>query len=244
MFFLLGYIGIGIFSVPDILVASILCGGSIFVAIVLTLLFRLMKTVKENCLNIAETLIGVIDARDPNLKGHSQYVRNLTILLYEYLPPEKKRSINRISLEFAALMHDVGKLGIPEQILNKPAALTDEEWSVMRNHPRLGVDILRPLYSFREILSWIEYHHERIDGAGYYKITGREIPYASKVIAVADTYSAITMRRSYKPPRSHEDAISIMTEVSGTQLDAELVDIFCHIPRERIIECVPKNVEV
>lgn len=244
IFFLIGYLFVAFLGNPDLMMGGILCGGSIFVSIVLTLMFRLIRTVKENCLNIAETLISVVDARDPNLRGHSLYVRNVSMLLYEYLPSNKKASINKISLEFAALMHDIGKLGIPEQILNKPAKLSDDEWTIMRNHPRLGVEILNPLKSFREILPWIEYHHEQLDGSGYYRVKGEDIPYASKVISVADTYSAITMKRSYKPPRSHEEAIEIMREVAGRQLDAELVDIFCRIPKERVLECVPEKVEV
>ncbi len=242
-FFLTGYLLVAFLGKPDLVVAGILFGGSVFVAIVLTIMFRLMKTVKDNCLSIAETLISVIDTRDPNLKGHSQHVRNLTMLLYEYLPQEKKRSINKISLEYAALMHDVGKLGIPEYIINKPSALNEEEWFVMRTHPRLGVEILNPLTSFREIFPWIEYHHERIDGKGYYKMPGSDIPYASRILTIADTYSAITMKRSYKPPKSHDEAIRIMKEVAGIQLDSELVEIFCSIPKEKLMSCAPRNIE-
>lgn len=177
IFFLIGYILVAVLGNPDAIMAGILLGGSIFVAIVLTLMIRLVKTTKMNSLDIAETLIGVVDARDPNLKGHSRYVQNLTMLLYEYLPASKKIGINELSLEYAALMHDVGKLGIPESILNKPAKLDDEEWKVMKTHPRVGVEILNSLPSFREILPWIEYHHERVDGKGYYSIPGDEIPY-------------------------------------------------------------------
>ncbi len=244
VFFLVGYILVAAFGKPDLIIAGILFGGSIFVAIVLTLLFGLIGTVKENSLNIAETLISVVDARDPNLRGHSRYVQNVTVVLYDQLPPEKKKGINKVSLEYAALMHDVGKLGIPETILNKPGALNDEEWKVMRNHPRLSREILDPLQSLREILPWIEYHHERIDGKGYYGIKENEIPYAAKIIAVADTYSAITMRRSYKPPRTYEEAAEIMKKAAGTQLDRELVDVFLTIPRERLEACVPEGVEV
>ena len=244
VFFLVGYILVAAFGKPDLIIAGILFGGSIFVAIVLTLLFGLIGTVKENSLNIAETLISVVDARDPNLRGHSRYVQNVTVALYDQLPPEKRKGINKVSLEYAALMHDVGKLGIPETILNKPGALNDEEWRVMRNHPRLSREILDPLQSLREILPWIEYHHERIDGKGYYGIKENEIPYAAKIIAVADTYSAITMRRSYKPPRTYEEAAEIMKKAAGTQLDRELVDVFLTIPRERLEACVPEGVEV
>ncbi len=244
IFFLIGYLVVAFFGKPDLMVAGILFGGSIFVAIVLTLMFRLIQTVKENSLDIAQTLISVVDARDPNLQGHSVYVRNVALVIYDHLPAAKKNGINRVSLEFAALMHDVGKLGIPEKILNKPAQLTDEEWKIMRNHPKIGTQILKSLKSLREILPWIENHHERIDGRGYYKLESNEIPYPAKIIAVADTYSAITMRRSYKPPRTYEDAVSIMREVAGTQLDAGLVDLFMKIPKEQLEACVPENVEV
>ena len=244
IFFLIGYILVTLIGKPDIIIAGILFGGSIFVAIVLTLIFRLISTVKENSLNIAETLISVVDARDPNLRGHSRYVQNVTMAIYDHLPSENKNGINRVSLEFAALMHDVGKLGIPENILNKPGALDDDEWKIMRNHPRLSREILDPLQSLREILPWIEYHHERVDGRGYYSVKPEDIPYPAKIIAVADTYSAITMRRSYKPPRTYEEAVSIMKEAAGTQLDASLVKIFLKIPKERLLSCVPEDVEV
>lgn len=244
VFFLVGYILVAVFGKPDIIVGSILFGGSIFVSIVLTLIFRLISTVKDNSLNIAETLISVVDARDPNLRGHSRYVQNVTMAIYDQLPQAKKNGLNRVSLEFAALMHDVGKLGIPESILNKPGALNDDEWMIMRNHPKLSREILNPLKSLREILPWIEYHHERIDGRGYYSVKEADIPYPAKIIAVADTYSAITMRRSYKSPRSYEEAVRIMKDVAGTQLDKELVDVFLTIPKERLDACVPEGVEV
>ena len=147
-------------------------------------------------------------------------------------------------VRFAALMHDIGKLGIPEEILNKPAPLTDDEWKIMRNHPRIGTQILEPLNSFREILPWIEYHHERLDGNGYYKIPPEELNTATRMIALADTYCAITMRRSYKNPRTYEDAVSVFKKVSGTQLDPVLIDIFLTIPKEALRACVPASVEV
>ncbi|MBQ6442663.1 MAG: HD domain-containing protein [Lachnospiraceae bacterium] len=244
IFFFIGYILVAILGKPDLVIAGILFGGSIFVALVLSLLFYLTATIKENALNIAETLISVVDARDPNLRGHSRYVQNVTMALYDHLPQEKKEGINRVSLEFGALMHDVGKLGIPEEILNKPGPLDDQEWAIMKNHPRLSRKIMQPLKSLQEILPWVEFHHERIDGKGYYGLKEQDIPYASKIIAVADTYSAITMKRSYKPSRSYEEAIEVMKEASGTQLDKELMEVFSGIPKEDLLSCVPEGVEV
>ena len=244
VFFLIGYILVAAFGNPDPVIAGILLGGSIFVAIVLSLIFHLIETIKENALNIAETLISVVDARDPNLRGHSRYVQNVTMVLYDNLPQEKKEGINRVSLEFGALMHDVGKLGIPEEILNKPGPLDDQEWEIMKNHPRLSCKIMQPLKSLREILPWVEYHHERIDGKGYYGLKEQDIPYASKIIAVADTFSAITMKRSYKPSRSYDEAIGVMKEAAGTQLDKELMEVFVNIPKYDLLSCVPEGVEV
>lgn len=238
-FFLIGYIMVAVFGKPDILMAMILFGGSIFVSIVNNLMEKLLETVKERSIDVAEVIIGAIDARDPNLNGHSRHVQNITMTLFKYLPQSMKSDISPVSLEYASLMHDVGKLGIPESILNKPGKLTEDEWAVMRQHPKIGVEVLRPLHSFEKIMPWIEYHHERIDGNGYYKIPGNEIPLAARIIAVADTYSAITMRRSYKAPRSHEDAIDIIKKAAGTQLDAKLVEIFCTIPKEELLACAP-----
>ena len=242
LFFLFGYVFVGFFSDPDIMMASILFWGSVFVAIVITLMSNLLETAKERSIDIAEVLVGVIDARDSNLDGHSMYVQNLTMLFYKYLPPKYKNRINKVSLEYASLMHDVGKLGVPEAILNKPAKLSDEEWKVMRQHPEIGVKILKPLHTFDGIADWILYHHERIDGNGYYKLPGDKIPLASKIIAVSDTYSAITMRRSYKEPKTHEEAVEILKDVAGTQLDKELVDIFIGIPKSELIKCIPEKV--
>ena len=243
IFFLIGYLFIAIFSKPDMMMAMILFWGSVFVMIVLTVMFGLLDTVKKRSIDIAEVLVGVIDARDPNLNGHSLHVQSLTMLFYRHLPNHIKKDINPVSLEYAALMHDVGKLGVPEAILNKPAKLTEDEWKIMRSHPEVGVKILKPLATFESISDWILYHHERIDGKGYYSVKAEDIPVPARIIAIADTYSAITMRRSYKEPKTHEDAVRIMTEVAGTQLDKELMEIFLSIPKEELQQCIPRHVE-
>ena len=243
IFFLCGYIFIGVFSNPDLMIAGILFGGSIFVAIMLTLLFHLVQSVKENSLEMTQTLIGMIEARDTNLNGHSRYVQSLTMLFYKYIPENLKKDINPVSLEYAALMHDVGKLGVPERVLNKPGKLDDEEWKLMREHPKLGVKFMEPLRSFKHILPWIMYHHERVDSAGYYRLPGKEIPLAARIISICDTYSAITMRRSYKEAMSYDVAMQIINDVAGTQLDADLVRIFNTIPREQLEKCIPAELK-
>ena len=122
--------------------------------------------------------------------------------------------------------------------------LTQEEWEIMQQHPKIGVEILEPLRSFSHIKPWILYHHERMDGRGYYGLKGTQIPLASRIIAVADTYSAVTMRRSYKAPRSHEEAIAILRNAAGDQLDPVLVEYFCAIPESELSRCAPEMIEL
>ena len=187
---------------------------------------------------IIEMLIGVIEAGDSNLDGHSLHVHNLTMLLYDYLPFSYKIKVNATDLEYASLLLDIGKLGVSRNILNKSGKLGKEEWSSMRRHPEIGVKILGSVGYFERITDWVLYHPERVDGSGYYKLKGEQIPLASRIMAVADTYSAITMTRSYKPAYSYEDAIAELKLVSGTQLDEKLVRIFCDIPINRISSCI------
>lgn len=243
IFFLIGYLVVGIVFDPALLTAFILFFGSLFVSIVIILMRGLLATAKQRSVEIAQALIDIVDARDPNLHGHSSHVKSLTMVFYKHLPFSIRRQINPVSLEYAALMHDVGKLGVPESILNKPDKLTDEEWDVMRKHPKLGVKFLKPLKTFDAISDWILYHHERADGKGYYSKDPFNVPIAAKILAIADTYSAITMRRSYKAPRSHEEAIEIIKNVASTQLDKELVSVFVTIPKEELINCMPEAVK-
>lgn len=244
IFFLLGYLGVAFFGKPDLLTAGILFFGSIFVSLALLLMYHLVDTLKNRSLEIAETLIGVIDARDTNLNGHSRHVQNLCMCLYKHLPSESKAGISPVSFEYAALLHDVGKLGVPENILNKPGKLDDDEWEIMRRHPKIAMDLLKSLPSFDEIKDWILYHHERMDGKGYYDLPGEKIPMAARIIAVCDTYSAITMKRSYKAPRTHEDAVHIIREVAGSQLDADIAEVFLKISKEELVACAPDMVEI
>ena len=224
-------------KIQSVWVGILLFAGACFVTTVLLWIYTLTKGIRESAFSISKTLIGIVEARDPNLNGHSLNVQELALLIYKYLPAGMHKGISAENLKYAALFHDVGKLGIPEAILNKPGKLNDEEWEQMRRHPEISVKILKPLSSFDFIRNWILYHHERMDGKGYLSIPKEKIPLAARIISVADTYSAITMARSYKPGRSYEEAIAIIKDVAGTQLDKEIVDIFCSIPKDEVEAC-------
>ena len=241
VFFLFGYIYVSIFANPNIVTGFILFFGSLFVSIMIILLRHLVATSKERSLEVAQILISVIDARGPNLQGHSMHVKNLMTVFYKHLPHYLKSDYNLVSLEYAALLHDIGKLGMPEEILNKEGQLNEEEETLMRTHPQLAVRLLRPIKSFDYIADWILYHHERIDGQGYYFKKGDSIPFPSKLIAIIDSYSAITMGRVYSTPHTYEEAIEIIKSESGSIFEPELVDIFVSIPKEEIIACDPKK---
>ena len=214
--------------------------GSVFVTIVITLLNRLIKTSKERSLEIAQILISVIDVGGPSLQGHSLHVKNLMTVFYKHLPRYLKSDYNLLSLEYAALFHDIGKLEMPKEILDKEGNLSEEEMAIMRTHPQISVRLLRPIKSFDYISDWILYHHERVDGKGYYFKNADAIPFPSKLIAIIDTYSAITLGRVYSKPQTHEEAIEIIKKEAGSKFDEELVSIFVSIPKEEIVSCTPK----
>ncbi len=243
VFFLVGYLGVAIAGKPDYLMAGILFFGAVFVSLALVLMYYLVDSLKDRSMEITETLIGVIEARDSNLNGHSRNVQELSMCLYRHLPASLKDKISPVSFEYAALLHDVGKLGVPESILNKPGKLNPEEWNVMKQHPKIAMDLLKSLPLFDEIRDWILYHHERIDGKGYYGLPGKDIPIQARIIAICDTYSAITMRRSYKDMKTHEEAKNIIKEIAGSQLDADLVAIFLTIPKEELQACKPQTID-
>lgn len=218
--------------------------GLFFFAVVMTISYlwnySQLSGIQDRMMELLECLEGIIEAGDKNLDGHSMHVKELSMLIYEFLPANKRLKINPYNLQYAALLLDIGKLGIPREIIDKDGKLTPEEWALIRRHPEIGTRILESIPSFELIRTWIKYHHERVDGGGYYKLKQDQIPYASRILAVADTYSALTMNRSYKAALPYDSAISELKLVSGNQLDKELVDIFCKIPISRIEACKEK----
>ena len=133
-------------------------------------------------------------------------------------------------LYLLALLHDIGKVGVPSNIINKPGKLTDEEWKIMRTHPSIGYQIAMSSIDLKSIAEGILSHHERFDGTGYPDgLKGKEIPLISRIISVIDTYDAITQDRPYRKARSHEEAILEIKKCSGTQFDPDIVEAFIGI---------------
>ena len=213
---------------------------SVLITVLCEWSFSQLHGTELHAMELLQALVGVIEAGDPNLDGHSLFVRDLTMLLYDNLPFRYRVRLNADDLQYAALLLDIGKLGVPRAIINKSGKLEKAEWNLMRRHPEIGAKILQPIPSFHKIAEWITYHHERVDGSGYFHLKDDEIPLASRIIAIADTYSALTMDRNYKPSQTYEEAIGELKLVSDTQLDGELVQYFCAIPPRKIEESMTR----
>jgi HD-GYP domain-containing protein (c-di-GMP phosphodiesterase class II) len=177
-----------------------------------------------------KTLISVINAKDKYTYGHVERVVVYSRLLADKLElneEDKKRLI------YGAYMHDIGKINIPEEILNKKMPLTSEEWGMMKQHPVSGVEIINPVESLRDIAPLILHHHERYDGKGYPgNLEGENIPYLARVLTVADSFDAMTSNRAYSKRKTYEEAIEELKRCSGTQFDPLITDTFIKIIEE------------
>lgn len=182
---------------------------------------RLQHAILQSLLGLANAL----EAKDPYTRGHSERVARLAGRL------ARARGLSDASVQAvtqAGLLHDLGKIGVPEAILRKPAPLTEIEWEVMRRHPVVGAQIVAPLEFFAEGAFVIRHHHERVDGSGYPdRLAGAAIPLGARIVAVADVYDALTSDRPYRPRLSHAQALDLLRAEAGRGLDAELVHVFC-----------------
>ena len=187
-------------------------------------IFVVISNVKSKTKEIAESLIGMIEARDTNLDGHSIHVMEIAMLIYDYLPYKYKKTIQCENLRYAALFLDVGKLGIPSKVLNKPGKLTAEERQLIQNHTIAGGNMLKQLSSLKGVRETALYHHERYDGKGYPEgLKGNEIPLYARIVGVADSYDAMSSNRVYRRHLSKDEIIEEMQKGSGTQFDPDIV---------------------
>lgn len=165
-----------------------------------------------------------IEAKDPYTRGHCLRVRDFSKALGNELGFNKEKLF---FLELGAILHDIGKIGVPGIILNKNGKLTDKEYNIIKKHPDIGANIIGNIEFFKPVLSMVRHHHEFINGKGYPQgLKNNKIPIEAKILAVGDVFDAITSDRPYRKAYSLEKALSIIKEASGTQLDPEIVKIF------------------
>ena len=172
---------------------------------------------------VVQALAGAIDAKDVYTNGHSARVAEYSReIAKRYGYSERKQD----EIYVTGLLHDVGKIGVPDEVINKPSRLTDEEFAMIKAHPRLGADILGKIHSMPNLMAGARYHHERYGGGGYPDgISGKDIPELARIIAVADAYDAMSSNRSYRKALPQETVRAEIEKGKGTQFDPEFADI-------------------
>ena len=192
------------------------------------------KRAHDLFINTTIAFIAAVEAKDLYTRGHTERVANLSMAIAKRLVDEGRfLQKDMENLHLAALLHDIGKIGIPEQILNKVEPLTEEEMVVIRRHPSKGVEILSPIKELKASLEGIKYHHERYDGKGYPEgIKGKEIPLIAAIIAVVDSLDAMTTDRPYRKALVLDAAVEELRRCSGSQFNPVIVDTVLRLYRE------------
>jgi HD-GYP domain-containing protein (c-di-GMP phosphodiesterase class II) len=199
-----------------------------------SLFSALERSNKELSLAYDSTIEGwsrALDYRDKETEGHARRVTELTVRIALEMGMNEDELVH---VRRGALLHDIGKMGIPDSVLLKPGALTDEEWKIMRLHPVCSYELLYPITYLRPALDIPYYHHEKWDGSGYPKgLAGEQIPLSARIFAVVDVWDALSSDRPYRPAWSEERAKEYIISVSGIQFDPKVVELFVRAVSER-----------
>jgi len=182
---------------------------------------------KRNGLSAVYALVSAVEAKDPYIYGHSRKVNTYAVALAEAsgLSPDEIANVST-----AALLHDIGKIGIPDKVLNKKGKLNEEDWRAIKSHPKLGATIISNIPHLVPCVNSILHHHERWDGDGYPEgLKGEEIPIEARILAIADTFEAMTSARPYRPALSLEEIVKELRQGAGLQFDPNLVEVFIGI---------------
>jgi putative two-component system response regulator len=191
-----------------------------------------MQRGRRTFLSAIDSLVRTVEARDLYTSGHSQRVRHYALLLADRLGLNRQL---RGHLSLSAKLHDIGKLGVPEDVLHKPSRLSPEEWQVVREHPVIGERILKPIIRHPAILAAIRGHHERLDGKGYPDgLKGDDLPFLARIIAIADTFDALTSKRPYRDALPVSDALEELRAGIGTQFEPDLVRVFLEATDQQV----------
>lgn len=185
------------------------------------------ESVERLSVQMVNALANTIDAKDSYTNGHSTRVAKYSVMIAEKMGYDKER----VGLvEYTALLHDIGKIGIPREIINKPSRLTDDEYEIIKTHPAIGSKTLEGITEIPDIAIGARYHHERFDGRGYPDgLVGRDIPEIARIIGVADAYDAMTSNRSYRDLLAQEIVRGEIEKGKGTQFDPDIADVMIRI---------------
>ncbi len=188
---------------------------------------RLYKNVQSAYMDTVAALANAIETRDPYTRGHTDRVKVLAQAIARRLGWGVEQLFD---LWIGCTLHDIGKIGVPDHILNKPAPLTPEEFELMKRHPEIGATIIQDVPFLKPAVPYVYYHHERYDGKGYPTgLAGDKIPIEGRILAVVDTFDAVTSDRPYRTAGTWEDARKELQDCAGTQFDPNLVNIFIEV---------------
>lgn len=191
----------------------------------------MMKDLKELFYKTIKSISATLDAKDTYTHGHSLRVTLYSLMLAKKINPDDKKFLENV--EIAGLLHDIGKISIPQCVLCKCGKLTDDEYKIMKSHPTCSERLVENIKQLGDMGLWVKAHHEKWDGTGYPDgLKGEEIPIASRIVAIADTYDAMTSTRSYRVALQHEVAIAEIARCAGTQFDPNLAKIFIEMQEE------------
>ncbi|HUF26815.1 MAG TPA: HD domain-containing phosphohydrolase [Gemmatimonadaceae bacterium] len=189
------------------------------------------QALKNLTVNIAETLVNAMEAKDLYLRGHSQRVAELGASMAEELGLDADTVEN---VRLAGRLHDIGKIGIRETVLNKPSSLTEEEYEHVKDHVRIGMEILSPLKHLGATLRFVQDHHEHWDGGGYpHGLEGEAISIGGRILAAADAFDALTSKRAYREPLTPQATIKLLADLSGRLLDARVYEALTTVVERR-----------
>lgn len=195
---------------------------------------KINKDLENSYLESIETLRFTVEAKDTYTRGHSDRVSELSVLI--------GKKVNLLDndlklLQIGGLFHDIGKIGVPDSILLKESKLTDAEYSEIKNHPSIGAHILSTATLFKNIIPIVKHHHERYDGYGYpSQLQGDKIPYLARITSIADSFDAMTSKRTYRDSLPLETVINEFERCKGTQFDPKLTDVFLDILKNHFDE--------
>lgn len=188
---------------------------------------RLISDLEDLFIATVKTLSAAIDAKSPWTAGHSERVTRYALSIGKEIGLSEREIKD---LELAGLLHDIGKIGTFDIILDKPGRLDSEEYEIVKKHPARGVELLEPIKQLRHITPWIRHHHEQYDGTGYPdSLKGEEIPLMARIIAVADTFDSMTAERPYRETPGRERAIEELKRCSGSQFDPKVAEVFLKV---------------
>jgi putative nucleotidyltransferase with HDIG domain len=201
----------------------------------------LYEGIYSNLLDTLRSLVSTLEAKDAYTRHHSQRVTDISLKLARRVGCTEEECE---SVAFAGVLHDIGKVGINDNILLKTSRLTDAEYTIIKQHPVIGARIIEPLGLIQEERDIILHHHERIDGRGYPDgLKGDEIPFLARIVAIADSFDAMTSTRAYRKPRPMEEVLEEFEKFSGTQFDSDLVPVFLEALEEGEIEAYGVDAE-